>query len=285
VREGRQADTGNWVVRAVPNKSPALAIEGEPDRSALGHYDRMRGIGAHEIIVETPDHRVKPGAMPLLQLAAALDLSRRRIADLSGDTRFKHILLHKNYGSAAGAQIHHPIQQIIAIPITPIRLATQLESARQHFSLKERCLHCDIIAQELDVGSRLVHVSDEYVAFCPYASRFPYEIHIYPRRHQAQFTELGEKGTELLAAHMLEVFRRLDVVLGDVPHNWMLVNAPNHNAGVRRPGYWTTLAHDFHWHIEILPRLTPHAGYEWSTGLYINPAPAEDAAAFLRDAG
>jgi UDPglucose--hexose-1-phosphate uridylyltransferase len=285
VRETGAKDSTGWVVRVVPNKRPVLAIEGNPDRSAVGHFDRMRGIGAHELVLETPQHRVRPADMSLLQLSAALEMSRARIADLCRDTRFKHVLLHKNYGAISGSTIHHPMQQLIAIPITPIRIATQLESARRHFQLKERCLHCDIVSQELDSETRLVHVDDDYMSFCPYASRFPYELQVYPRRHEHQFTNLDERGVERLAAHMLEVFRRLQTVLGDVPFNWMLINAPNTGGGVRRPGYWTTLPYDFHWHIEILPRLTPQAGFEWGTGLYINPAPPEDAAAFLRDAG
>lgn len=285
IREGGAPNSPGWQVRVVPNKSPVLAIEGTPDRSAVGHYDRMRGIGAHEIVVESPDHRARPYAMPLLQFSAALAVSRNRIADLRGDSRFKHILLHRNYGVGAGATVHHPIQQIVAIPVTPLRLAAQLDAAREHFQIKERCVFCDILAQELDSGTRIVHVCDDYLSFCPYAGRFPYEINIYPRRHEHQFTETSDLLIEKLAAHMLEVFRRLHAVLGDISFNWMLVNSPNSAGNMRRPGYWTTLPYDFHWHIEVLPRLTPQAGFEWGTGLYINPTPPEDAAAFLRDAG
>ena len=284
VRESGGPNTPGWLVRVIPNKAPAFAIEGDADRRGWGVYDRMRGIGAHEIVIETPVHRVKPHELPLLQKAAAFNASKARIADLLRDPRFKYILLFRNYGQAAGATLHHPAQQIVATPVTPPAIAQQLETARAHYHHKERCLFCDVIDQELTEGSRIVHVDDGYVTFAPYASRFPYEIHLYPRRHQHQFTDLSDAAMEGLAAHMLEVFRRLDVVLGDAPLNWMLVNAPNPNAGVRRAGYWNTLPWDFHWHFEILPRLTPLAGFEWGTGLYINPTPPEDAAAFLRDA-
>jgi UDPglucose--hexose-1-phosphate uridylyltransferase len=285
IREKGSANDANWVVRAIPNKHPVLAIEGSLDRAAAGQFDRMRGVGAHEIVIESPDHRVRPARMPLLQLAAALGMSRNRMADLMRDRRFKYVLLHRNYGAAAGATIFHPIEQIVAIPVTPARVRVQLEVARAHFQLKERCLYCDILAQELDDGSRIVHVDEQFVSFCPYPSRFPYELRIFPRRHMHQFTDLDDASIERLAAHMLVVFRRLEEVLGDVSLNWLLTNAPNPHAGVARPGYWTTLPHDFHWHLEILPRLTPMAGFEWGTGFYINPSPPEDAAAFLRDAG
>lgn len=284
VRDGGVANGANWSVRVVPNRLPVLAIEGTPDRRAHGIYDRMRGIGAHEMVLETPDHRVRPHQIGHLQLAAALTAARARMADLMKDARFKYLLLHRNYGVAAGASIHHPMQQLVAMPVTPLNVSRVLENAKNHFHIKERCLFCDLLAQEIDEGSRLVHIDDDFVSFCPYASRFPYETHIYPRHHVHQFADSGTPLLERLAAHMVAVLRRLNAVLNDPPFNWHLLNAPNPTAGLARSGFWTTLAHDFHWHIEVLPRLTPQAGFEWGTGLFINPTAPEDAAAFLRDA-
>ncbi len=285
VRDGGSPNSEGWITRVVPNKTPVFAIEGGIGRKAVGLYDRMRGVGAHEIIIEAPEHRLKPSEISVLQLAAALGAAKARTGDLMRDTRFKYVLLFRNYGVAAGASMHHPHQQIIATPVTPLRVTRQLRSGREYFQLKERCLFCDVIDQELATDSRVVLVDDDFVTFAPYASRFPYELSLFPRRHNCQFTSLGNDGVERLAAHMKEVFRRLDVVLEDPPLNWMLINGPNTSAGIRRVGFWSTLEHDFHWHIEILPRLTPLAGFEWGTGLYINPTAPEDAAAFLRDAG
>jgi UDPglucose--hexose-1-phosphate uridylyltransferase len=284
VREGGVPNDSTWSVRVVPNRRPVLAIEGDLDRRAHGVYDRMRGIGAHEMVLESPDHRRRPHELPVLQFAAALGVSKARVADLMKDRRFKYALLHKNFGVAAGASIHHPMQQIVAMPVTPLRVSITLESGRAHFHLKERCLFCDVIEQEMEEGSRIVHVDNHFVSFCPYASRFPYETHTFPRRHQSQFTDLDATGLERLAGHMIEVFRRLHTVLKDPPFNWALINSPNPQAGGARAGFWSTLPHDFHWHLEALPRLTPQAGFEWGTGLFINPTAPEDAAAFLRDA-
>lgn len=285
VRDTGQANGPGWTVRVVPNKYPLFAIEGELDRRAVGIYDRMRGVGAHELIIESPHHGLKPADTPLLQLAASLNASRQRISDLMGDHRFKYALLYRNYGEAAGASVHHPHQQLVAMPVTPRRVSTQLQCGKEYFHIKERCLFCDVIDQEISDDSRLVRLDEDFVSVAPYASRFPYEIHVYPRRHRHQFTESSQTDLEKLASHLLDVFRRLDVVLGDPPLNWVLINAPSVQAGVPRAGYWSTLAWDFHWHIEILPRLTPLAGFEWGTGFYINPTAPEDAAAFLRDAG
>lgn len=284
VRSSGSPNGPGWSVRVVPNRQPVLAIEGDLDRRGHGIYDRMRGIGAHELIVETPEHNHRPHEIPLLQYASALNASRMRVADLMKDRRFKYTLLHRNFGVAAGSTVYHPLQQIVAMPVTPLNVSITLDSARAHFYLKERCVFCDVIEQELDEGSRLVHVDDNYISFCPYASRFPYELNIFPRRHQHLFTDLDDKATESLASHMLEVFRRLHTVLKGPPFNWALINGPNAQAGVARAGFWTTLPYDFHWHIEVLPRLTPQAGFEWGTGLFINPTAPEDAAALLRDA-
>lgn len=284
IREHGAPNSPGWFTRVVPNKRPVLAIEGEPERRGLGVYDRMRGIGAHEIVLESPQHGVSPGSIPLLHFSGALIAARQRIADLSRDGRFKYILLFRNYGEAAGATIHHPFQQIVATPVTPLSVVSKLESARAHFNVKERCLFCDMLSQEIDDGSRIVFMDEEFITIAPYASRFPFELAIYPRRHAHQFVDLGQSSLERLAGHMLEIFRRLETVLGNPPYHWMLINAPNVNSGFPRPGHWATLPWDWHWHIEILPRLTPLAGFEWGTGFYINPAPPEDAAAFLRDA-
>lgn len=285
IREQGAPNSSNWLVRVIPNKRPVLAIEGDPDRRAVGMFDRMRGIGAHELIIETPEHRRRPSQIPVLQFAAALSAGRQRAADLMRDRRFKYILLNRNYGTAAGATVHHPFQQLVATPVTPLSVVSKLETARTHFAVKERCLFCDVIRHEIDEGSRVVHIDEHFVTLAPYASRFAYELVLLPRRHSHQFIDLDQAGIERLAGHMLEIFRRLDVVLGDPPFHWMLINAPNAGAGVPRPGYWTTLPWDWHWHIEILPRLTPLAGFEWGTGFYINPTAPEDAAALLRDAG
>jgi UDPglucose--hexose-1-phosphate uridylyltransferase len=284
VRDSGPANGPGWTVRVVPNKYPLFAIEGELDRRAAGIYDRMRGVGAHELIIETPSHGLKPSQTPVLQLAASLNAARQRIADLMGDRRFKYALLYRNYGEAAGASVHHPHQQLVAMPVTPRRVATRLQCSREYFHVKERCLFCDVIDQEISDGSRIVRLDEEFISFAPYASRFPYEIHVYPRRHRYRFHDAGQAELEQLSSHLLDVFHRLDVVLGDPPLNWMLINAPSTQAGVPRSGYWATLPWDFHWHIEILPRLTPLAGFEWGTGFYINPTAPEDAAAFLRDA-
>jgi UDPglucose--hexose-1-phosphate uridylyltransferase len=272
-----------WKVRVVSNKYPALRIEGDLERAAVGHYDRMNGIGAHEVIVETPYHDKDIPDLPIDDVAAILKMYRERIIDLQRDPRFRYILIFRNHGSAAGASLAHPHSQLIATPITPRTVAIELQSARDHYNLKERCIFCDIIAQELQTHSRIVAADTDYVTWCPYASRFPFEMTIAPRRHSPDFAAMDDHQIVRLARHLREVILRMKRSLDDPPYNFLIHTAPAYHLQRRRPGYWSTIELDWHWHIEVLPRLTKVAGFEWGAGFYINPTPPEDAAQFLRE--
>lgn len=282
IRDGSAANRPGWKVRVVPNRFAALKIEGDLDRQGMDVYDKMNGVGAHEVIIETPEHEVGLAEMPIEQLCLVLTMYRERLRDLMRDRRLKYVLLFKNHGFNAGATLAHPHTQIIATPVTPKIIANELQSAQQHFLLKERCLFCDVITSELNRGERIVRVTDDYVVLAPYASRFPFEIFVAPRRHRHDFAAITDIEILRLAETMKDIMHRLKVALKDPPYNFVIHTIPN-VAATRRPRYWETLEDDFHWHIEILPRLTRMAGFEWGTGFYINPTPPEDCARFLRD--
>lgn len=279
---GSASDGPGWELRVVPNKFPALKIEGTPDRRAVGMFDAMNGIGAHEVLIETPRHLLHMAEMAPDQMERIFFAYQQRLTDLQKDPRFKYILIFKNYGLDAGATIAHPHTQIIATPVTPLTVSDELESARLHFQLKERCLFCDILAQELDSGERIVHISDHFVALCPYASRFPYEVMVLPRVHAHDFGLSRPEVVRDLAATMHTVLKKLRVALNDPPFNFLFHTAPNPGHSKRRAHYWNTLEFDWHWHVEILPRLTQTAGFEWGTGFYINSVAPEFAADALR---
>ncbi len=281
---GQPATQENWQVRVVPNRYPALQIEGEPERAAHGIYDRMNGIGAHEVIIDSPEHNQHIPDMSLDHLTLVLDTYRERIEDLLRDKRLRHVLVFKNFGKHAGASLSHPHSQIIATSITPIRVVSLLRSVREHFKVKERCLFCDIIAQEIDEGDRIVALNNEFVAFCPYASRFPFEINIIPRKHAFDYSRTSKETLRSLAEILSRVLKLYRVALDNPPYNLLLHTAPNISSDPNRGGsHWETLQHDFHWHIEIFPRTTHMAGFEWGTGFFINPTPPETAAQFLRE--
>lgn len=271
-----------WKIRVVPNKFPALRIEGDPDRTADGFYDRMVGVGAHEVVIETPEHDSSLADRDVDEIFELFRVYRDRVSDLSNDQRLKYVLVFKNHGMAAGASLRHPHSQIMATTVTPRIVATELRSCREHHDLKERCLICDIIKKEVTDRDRMIAVDDRFVAFCPYASRFPFEAFIAPRHHQHDYTLSSDDDLRSLATIMKDLLRRLKDALNDPPYNFVIHTAPNPRVVPRRTHYWDTLEFDFHWHIELLPRLTRVAGFEWGTGFYINPTPPEDAASFLR---
>ncbi|MDZ7289418.1 MAG: galactose-1-phosphate uridylyltransferase [candidate division KSB1 bacterium] len=280
---GTQPNQPGWRVRVVPNKYPALRIEGELDRRGHGVYDTINGIGAHEVIIETPDHNTQLANLPLSQFVEVLKAYRARLIDLMKDGRFRYILIFRNYGADAGTSLLHPHTQIIATPITPRTVAMELESAREHYAGKERCLYCDIIQQELEEKTRIIS-EDDFIVWAPYASRFPYEITIAPRKHQHDYATLPDDELAALARTMKSLLQRLQVTLNDPPYNFLFHTSPNTETVPRRPTHWLTLPYDFHWHIEVIPRLTRIAGFEWGSGFYINPQPPETAAGHLREA-
>jgi len=283
-KPGTLPDKPGWLVRVTANKFPALIIEGDVNRKGQGMLDMMSGIGAHEVIVETPEHVMHLGDMPVEQIEKVLWAYKQRLIDLEKDKRFRYILVFKNYGSQAGASLAHPHSQLIATPITPRYVKMELTNSRLYFQQKERCIFCDLKEQELGSGERIISENEYYVAFCPFASRFPFEIWLLPRKHYAGFQELPDEERSQLAIMMKDTLSRLKVTLNNPPYNYVLHTAPNPTPRAGRPDYWGTIGYDYHWHIEIIPRLTMMAGFEWGSGLYINPTSPEQAAKFLRDA-
>lgn len=272
--DGAAPNTPGWRVRVVANKFPALVIEGELERQTEGIYDKMSGVGAHEVIIETPDHDQTLPAMPEQKVEEVLWAYRDRILDLKRDPRFQYILVFKNHGEAAGASLDHTHSQLIATPIVPKRVQEEVDGVKQYYAEKRRCVYCDMVKQELAYGGRVVSANDHFVAMAPFASRFPFETWIVPRTHEASFEDIGKQEYVSLARILKETLHRIERLLSDPPYNFVLHSAPFRQ---EKPA-------QYHWHIEITPRLTRLAGFEWGTGIYINPTPPEEAAQYLRDA-
>lgn len=273
-----------WYVRVIDNKFPALVKEGEVNRTGMGVFDMMSGIGAHEVIIETPEHNTNIPDMQDEHVEKILWAYKQRILELGKDKRFRYTLVFKNYKNTAGASLSHPHSQLISTPITPRYVKLELANARGYFLEKERCIFCDIIRQELGAGERVVYENEFFVVIAPFASRFPFELWILPRRHEFGFQVMPDEERILMARCLKEILARLRKTLNDPPYNYVLHTSPNPVPRAGKPDYWGTLEYDFHWHIEIIPRLTKMAGFEWGSGLYINPTPPEKAAKYLRDA-
>lgn len=264
-----------WRVRVVPNKFPVLGIEGDLNRQGDGMYDKMNGIGAHEVIIETADHAVELPNMAEKQVEEVFWAFKERVNDLKKDRRFRYILLFKNHGEAAGATLEHPHSQLIALPVVPKRVKEEVDGAKLFYEFKERCIFCDVIRQESSSGSRLVAETDRFVVLEPYAPRFPFETWILPKRHESHFEDADAATLQNLAWILRSTLRKIDKVLERPAYNFIIHSAPVQEA---------ELPH-YHWHLEIIPKLTKVAGFEWGTGFYINPTPPEESARFLREAG
>jgi UDPglucose--hexose-1-phosphate uridylyltransferase len=274
VRNNGAAPNGpGWKLRVVPNKFPALQIEGDLDRRGEGLFDKMNGVGAHEVIIETSDHAAEFSSLPVEDISAVLWAYRSRIVDLKGDPRFKYILVFKNHGEAAGATLQHSHTQLIATPIIPKRVAEELKGARGHYDMKERCIYCDMLQQETADTRRLVASDEHFVVLEPFAPRFPYETWILPRKHNSAFEALNDEGLYVLARMVKETISRINLALDNPPYNFVIHTAPCNDPFLLY----------YHWHIEVMPKLTKVAGFEWGSGFYINPTPPEDAARYLRN--
>lgn len=270
-----------WRIRVVPNKYPACGIDVPLKKKGYGLHDMMTNFGAHEVIIETPDHDKEFKDRTKEEIADVIKVLQSRVEDLHRDERFRYLLIFKNKGKDAGASLPHPHHQIIGLPITAKRVREELQGAQAYFKLKERCIFCDLIEQEKAGGERIVYENEGFIGFCPYASRFPFEIWILPKDHSIDFYDNKAKARVIDLADMLKVVLvKYDKVLNDPQYNYILHAAPNR---FPRSGYWQTIGDDYHWHIELFPNLTKLAGFEHGSGFYINPVSPEMAAKYLRE--
>jgi UDPglucose--hexose-1-phosphate uridylyltransferase len=271
---GSGPNSPGWDLRVIPNQFPVLRVEGTLDRQGEGLFDKMNGIGAHEVIIESPRHEDTLATMTEAAVEQVLWAFRARVQDLKQDRRFRYIIIFKNHGAAAGAALDHTHSQLIALPIVPREVRDEVEGAKAHFTQKERCVFCDILHQELADGRRLIAETADIVAVAPYAPRFPFETWILPRRHQSLFEDAQRNEYTALARVLVDILSRMNRALRNPPYNLLI-----HSAPLSEPA-----AEFYHWHVEIIPKLTKVAGFEWATGFYLNPTAPEEAAQVLRDA-
>ncbi len=272
-RQGSAPNTPGWAVRVVPNARLRLKIEGEMGRRPEGFHDLMNGIGADEIVAETPRHDRSLHELEVREICDVLRTFTLRMLDLEKDKRMRYVLVFKNHGTEAGARtITHSISQLMALPVTPRVIKSKLIAARDYFALKDRCIYCDVLSQELNDRKRLITENPDFVALAPFASRSPFEASVFPKFHSSAFSALGSGQVENLAAILRDVLQRLDRTLGGPPYNLSLQDRPFLRP---RDGYWKTIEEDFHWHIEILPQVIGLTGFERASWFFYNPVPPE----------
>lgn len=259
---------GSWRLRVVRNKYPALVSEGVTGSSRDGIYDKMDGMGFHEVVIETPDHSRRLDEMPVESIADVVKTFSLRVKDIKKDPRIKYVMIFKNHGRNAGASLLHPHSQIIAMPMAPLRVMQEIDGAADYHRERGTCVFCDIVKEESAFKRRVVADNRSFLAVTPYASRFSFETWILPKRHTSHFEAMPDGDALDLAGVLKTTLAKLNASLPDLSYNLIV-----HTMPVQEP----EAAH-YHWHIEIMPKLTHVAGFEWGTGFYINTVSPEDAA-------
>ena len=267
------ANSPGWSVRVVSNKYPALVDFDARIFAADPIYESRHALGVHEVIIESPDHVVNMGALGVEQVSQILRAYRERMRELTKDLRWRYILLYKNHGDRAGATFEHIHSQLITLPAVPELANGELSGAKRHYESTGRCIYCEMIERELRQRERVVLNSTHFVAFCPFAPRFAYEIWILPKHHAAAFEQSSDEDILSLASTLRELIAKLNQALDNPPFNYLIHSIPPRE---------TQSAH-YHWHMEILPQVARAAGFEWGSGMHINSVTPEDAARLLRD--
>ncbi|MCP4631334.1 MAG: galactose-1-phosphate uridylyltransferase [candidate division Zixibacteria bacterium] len=276
-----QANTPGWETRVIPNNTPALNIHGKINRRADLMYDMMDSIGAHEIVVGTPEHIPNMADLSEDQFNKIFSTYKQRFIDLKRDSRLRCAFAYKTYGKRAFEEsIPHSHSHIIATPMTPKLIKEQYFGARNYYRYKNRCVYCDFIRQEVEKEKRLIKSNEKFIAIAPFASRFSHEVWILPREHHCDFEDCSEKDIPYFSSLVKDILLRIRTLLDDPPYNFALITGPNRKD---RESYWSTIEEDYHWHLEIMPTFTKTGGFEWATGFYINDTTPEKAAARLRE--
>jgi UDPglucose--hexose-1-phosphate uridylyltransferase len=269
----------------VVHPSPVYRIEGEPSRRGDGIYDRMRSVGAHEVLIENPRHDGHLWNVSDAEIEQFLLLVAHRIQDLKRDGRFKYVSIFKNHGTSAGQEFEHPTAQLTATTFVPRRVLYELRAGRDYFKQKERCVFCDIISQELSQDQRVLEVRGDFIALCPYAPRVPYETWIMPRSHDAAFERFGlarAGSMRDLGVLLRRTLQRIRTIAEEF--HLVLHTSPNTLHPSESLNYWKTIDEDYHWHIEILPIISAKAKSYTFKEVYYSPVASETAVVRLREA-
>ncbi|HOO45169.1 MAG TPA: galactose-1-phosphate uridylyltransferase [Deltaproteobacteria bacterium] len=269
---GSFPNDARWALRVIPNRSPLLVVEEDLKRMGEGVYDKITGVGANEVIIETNRHGIRQADMTARELENMFWAYRDRIIDLKRDSRIQYVQIYKNCGASAGASLSHGYSLLMALPIVPRLISDEIEGSKRHFENKQRCIYCDVIRQEIQLETRIVSETKMFVAIEPFAPRVPFETWILPKRHCARFDEIEPRELSDMALIFKDVFSRLDIALNSPAYNYIIHTSPSGNNNEEF----------YHWHMEIFPRIKIKTGFEWGTDLYINCTPPEASAAFLR---
>lgn len=272
--DGSDPDSSGWLLRVVENKFAAVNLgQGFEIEEIAPLYNRGYATGKAEVIIETHYHSKCQSEQSLIELKRLLKCYVDRYQTLLEEKELKYILLFRNCGAVAGASLEHPHSQIIAIPVVPPSVQEELEGSKKYYTKNKSCIYCDQLEKELEDGSRIIYENDHFVSLAPYASRTPFETLIIPKFHSARFESIDSRQLNSLASLWKATFHKLDAGLANPPYNYFIHTAPTQQ----------NVDQHYHWHVEIIPKLTVVAGFELGTGMFINITIPEECAEFLRN--
>ncbi len=279
---GREPNTPDWQLRVFANMYPALVPQdpkpmfGRDGTEPEALYRQASGSGCHEVVVYTPDHLASPASLSPDKFAELLRVLRDRSREFAKHPDVCYISPFCNHGPEAGATLAHPHMQIIGAPEVPLLAVDKIARCTNYHQEHGRCLLCDMEAAERTTKTRLIAHNELWTGFAPWASRFPWEMLFVPRQHGASLNEATDEELAALAAVLVPAFKALFHVHGDPSLNIVIHSAMVNAAGEDQD------REAYHWHLEVLPRLSRPAGFEVGTGYTINAVVPEDAARWLR---
>lgn len=266
-------DDGAWKLRVVPNKFAALQPQYSTKRERVGRFLKADGFGVAEVIIETPVHNKTIATMDVHEVQRTIEAYKSRQIAISEDPRINLVTVFRNHGSKAGTSLEHPHSQIIATPIVPPHVRYPITQATLAFDTHGSCVFCDMIQEEIQQKERIILETEHFVAFCPFASRSPFEARILPKQHSSSFTTISDAEIQDLAYVLRALLRKIYIALDNPDYNYVIRSAPTTDEDVRF----------YHWYIVIILKLTTPAGFEIGSGIYINTTYPEQCAAFLRE--
>ena len=271
---GTAPNSEGWWIRVVPNLYAAFRLEPDGQEHRAGRFWQRDAIGACEVLISSPDHRAPTPLLPRRQVEEIVQSYLDRYRHHAENPALEQVLILYNHGRPAGASLEHPHSQLYAISLVPPSFDVELEGATRYGTANDGCVFCRTLQDEQDAGVRVIFENDGFVVFAPYAARTPFETWIMPRRHAASFGALDEAREKPAFAEALQLtLRAFYDGLNDPPFNYFIHSAP---LKARIDGA-------YHWHLELIPKLSIAAGFELGTGIWINVVKPEDSAAFLRE--
>ena len=262
----------HWQVRVVPNKFAALQPQLATTRTHVGGFLSAKGFGLAEVVIEHSRHDTTIAMMTVDEAAQVLRAYRQRQTEINKNEKINIVTIFRNHGSRAGTSLEHPHSQIIATPIVPPHVRYPMEQAVLHYDEYGTCVYCDMVAEELRQEERIISETQNFAAFCPFAARSPFEIRIYPKKHQPSFVLLNDNDLVELAQVLRDVLKRQHIYLSNPDYNYIIRSCPIGDEDSRY----------LHWYMVIIPKISIPAGFEIGSGIYINTVAPEESARILR---